>query len=98
MVKIGDKINIPCLVISGSPPFKFEWHKNMEFLKSSSNIQIVDTGDSSRITINPVTDTSSGNYTCTVRTKHGLDKFSTYLSVKGRLFSILIFSFINTLF
>lgn len=83
MVEIGDKINIPCMVRKGSGPFLFEWKKNSELLKSKENILITDTNHSSLLTINPITEKSSGNYTCSVKTKHGSDSFSTYLSVKG---------------
>ncbi|GFY47204.1 hemicentin-1 [Trichonephila inaurata madagascariensis] len=83
MVEIGEKINIPCMIRKGSPPFHFEWFKNSAAIKSSENFQIVDTSDSSRLTINPVTEKSSGNYTCTVRTKFGSDRMTIYISVKA---------------
>lgn len=84
MVKIAEKINIPCMVSRGNPPFKFEWHKNGEVLKSKNNIEVVENNDISRLIINPVNEKSSGNYTCTVRNEHGYDSLSTVLNVKGK--------------
>ncbi|GFY66508.1 titin [Trichonephila inaurata madagascariensis] len=83
MVEIGEKVNIPCLIKKGSPPFQFEWLKNSVVLRNSENTEIVESKDSSRLTINPVTDKSSGNYTCVVHTKHGSDRMTIYISVKA---------------
>lgn len=84
MVKIGDKINILCSVTRGQSPFTFEWRKNTEVLKSKNNIQVLENNDFSRLIINPVNEKSSGNYTCSVRSKYGSDSFSTFLSVRGK--------------
>lgn len=89
LVKIGDKINIPCMISRGHPPFKFEWFKNSEILKSNGNIQIIESNDFSRLIINPVTEKSSGNYTCSVSSDAGFDSFSTILNVKGKSFKFI---------
>lgn len=86
MLEMGEKISIPCIVRKGSSPFKFEWYKNSDLLKTSQNFEVHDFGDSSRLTINPVNEKSSGNYTCVVRNKHGFDSLSTFLNVKGKSF------------
>ncbi|GBL76503.1 Titin [Araneus ventricosus] len=83
IMEIGEKISIPCLVSKGTPPFKFEWYKNSAALKNKENIKIDGTTDSSRLTINPVNEKSSGNYTCVVHTKHGSARYTTIMSVKA---------------
>lgn len=90
IVKKGDKINILCSVIRGQSPFTFEWKKNSDVLQSKNNIQIIQNTDFSRLIINPVTDKSYGNYTCTVRSKYGSDSFSAFLHVKGEFMNVII--------
>ncbi|KAG8178102.1 hypothetical protein JTE90_017450 [Oedothorax gibbosus] len=83
MLEMGEKMSIPCMIRKGLPPFKFEWYKNSDLLESNKNLEIQDYDDSSKITINPVTEKSPGNYTCIVRNKHGFDSLSTFFNVKA---------------
>lgn len=67
----------------GKSPAKYQWYRNGKILKETENIHVDSNEKFSTLVIDPVEETSVGNYTCSVRTNFGSDNYSAYLSVKG---------------
>ncbi|XP_035232056.1 Down syndrome cell adhesion molecule-like [Stegodyphus dumicola] len=79
----GQKTSISCALNKGSQPLQFRWMKDNKELMNGENIEIVAIKDVSLITINPVKQDSSGNYTCIVSNKLGKDEYTASLVVKA---------------
>lgn len=62
---------------------QFEWAKNGRILHSSSKYRIDMMNDESFLTIEKLSITDTGNYSCTVRNQFGTDVQYTQLTVKG---------------
>ena len=91
IVQISQPINtllyLPCNVIKGSRPLKFEWSKNGHFLSSleaSNRYQIETKNSISILTIPEIDVQDSGNYSCKVSNSYGQDNLVTNLIVKGK--------------
>lgn len=69
--------------MSGKAPFSFKWFKNGKLLQeeglSNTHRKV------SNLIIDPILETSGGNYTCVVSNADGKDNFSATLTIKGML-------------
>lgn len=82
-LKQGSTFMLTCSILQGESPYKFQWFKDDHPLTSKDSLQI-DTKDGySFLRIPNVHWKDSGNYTCSVTNRFGLDKQSTTLHVKG---------------
>lgn len=83
---VGSKFTIFCSPQEGVKPFHFEWHKNGHLLQSSSvnpSYRVETSEDGSMLIIEKLIPLDSGNYSCSVKNKHGSDTQFTMLTVKG---------------
>ena len=82
---IGTRFKVSCFVEDGQKPFRFEWRKNDQIIRSDfdQKYQIDSEDDSSRLTIIDLNINDSANYSCTVRNDFGFDSQLTNLIVKG---------------
>ncbi|XP_054723242.1 hemicentin-1-like, partial [Uloborus diversus] len=81
-VIVGQKASAACTAISGAPPLDFRWLKNGKELSSGGQITIRTLVDVSVLVMESVDASSSGNYTCFLRTSSGSDSYTAYLDVK----------------
>ncbi|GIZ00409.1 titin [Caerostris extrusa] len=74
-----------CVVYSnvtrGQTPLTFKWYKNGKLLKNYSK-EANSNEKFSTLVLDPVTASSSGNYTCVVSNSHGQSSYSTILVVR----------------
>lgn len=84
MVEMNEKASVACILKKGTPPHSFQWYKGISDVSESKSIKIQTLGDVSIITIDPVSASDSGNYTCAVTNSFGKDKYSATLVVKGK--------------
>lgn len=61
----------------------YEWYKDARPLKNSVNINVETSHMFSTLMINPIEETSVGNYTCIAKNEYGQDSNSAFLYVKG---------------
>ncbi|PRD30311.1 UNVERIFIED_CONTAM: Dscam2 [Trichonephila clavipes] len=80
-LKEGERGSATCTIKSGDKPFEFQWMKDGEIVRESSNIRIQSVLDTSLLIIEAVTSESSGNYTCIVKNSFGSDRFTATLTV-----------------
>ncbi|GFU00986.1 hemicentin-1 [Nephila pilipes] len=81
-VIVGQKASAACTAISGDQPLEFRWLKNGKDVSSGGQITIRTLVDVSVLVIETVDASSSGNYTCNLRTSAGSDSFTAPLDVK----------------
>lgn len=62
-LKLGDRISVQCLVISGDEPLRFVWLKDGQPPSDDLTIRTIDPYTSS-LSISAISRRSSGNYTC----------------------------------
>ncbi|OTF80268.1 Immunoglobulin domain containing protein [Euroglyphus maynei] len=82
----GSVLNIPCSILSGSPPFSFKWFKNGNELQRTANqdsYQIKTDNFLSFLSISQLRAIDSGNYSCIVSNDYGIDIQWTILQVKA---------------
>ncbi|KAG8178103.1 hypothetical protein JTE90_017451 [Oedothorax gibbosus] len=87
-IQMGDKTTVLCTVMRDQATTSYEWYKDARPLKSSKNINIETSNMFSTLMINPIEDTSLGNYTCTAKNEYGHDSVSAFLYVKAPPFWI----------
>ncbi|GFU20638.1 down syndrome cell adhesion molecule-like protein 1 [Nephila pilipes] len=80
-LKEGERGSATCTIKSGDKPFEFQWMKDGEIVRETSNIRIQSVLDTSLLIIEAVTSESSGNYTCIVKNSYGSDRFNAALTV-----------------
>jgi hypothetical protein len=87
----GSRLLLLCNIQEGSTPLFFQWSKNGQTIKSSSDIsyKIDNFEQHSTLTIAKVHRSDAGNYSCLVQNALGTDSQNTLISVKGRLELIL---------
>ncbi len=91
---VGSTYVLTCNTVSGFPPFSYSFFKNGAQLKSNSHITVTETKNSfAQLMITNLITTDSGNYSCTVQSRHGDDAKWTVLQVNG-LFLFLKFCLI----
>lgn len=95
MVQMQEKTSVVCLLKQGSQPLTFQWLKDNSKIHESRNMKIKTMDDVSILTIDPVSPSDSGNYTCFVSNAYGKDKHSARLIVEGnqKIFVSLICNF-----
>ena len=87
---VGSTYVLTCNTVSGSPPFSYLFFKNGAQLKSNSYVTVTELKDSfAHLMIKNLSITDSGNYSCTVQSRHGGDAKWTVLQVNG------LFPFLN---
>ncbi|KAG8178106.1 hypothetical protein JTE90_017453 [Oedothorax gibbosus] len=79
-IPVGEKTSAMCFAISSESPVTFSWMKDGKEI-SSPDISIKNDKEFSVIIINPVSLSSSGNFTCVAKNSHGAVSFSTSLLV-----------------
>ncbi|CAG2109696.1 unnamed protein product, partial [Medioppia subpectinata] len=82
---IGTVFHIMCSIESGSLPVFFEWSRNGQSLRTGPdfNYKIENFKKFSTFSIDEITRSDSGNYTCLVRNALGDDRHTVLLSIKG---------------
>lgn len=60
----GERLQISCNVIKGSPPIKFSWYHNGEKISHHLNLVVADSGFLSLLTSKEVSRQHAGYYTC----------------------------------
>ncbi|GBL76501.1 Down syndrome cell adhesion molecule-like protein Dscam2 [Araneus ventricosus] len=80
-VSIGDRTSAMCFAEKAAPPVSFIWYKNGELIRSLPDVVIKTDEVFSVIIISPVSETSKGNYTCSIKNLFGEASYSTFLSV-----------------
>ncbi|XP_054724330.1 cell adhesion molecule DSCAML1-like [Uloborus diversus] len=81
-IKAGDKATILCLAETRSP-LTYSWRKDGEQLTEKDEIRFKTDEELSILIIDPIRSSSSGNYTCTVKSIDGTDSFSSELIVEA---------------
>ncbi|GFU50497.1 titin [Nephila pilipes] len=82
-IQIGYKASVICSVRKGGSPLSFIWYKNGRILKESTTINVESNEKFSALHLDPIEDTSVGNYTCVVSNPFGKDNHTAFLSVKA---------------
>ena len=86
-VSMGDRISVTCSTRSGTLPLHFEWLKNESPVAKSEKMSIVNGDEGSMLTLRQVSREDTGNYTCVVRNKEGMDAFTARLRMKSKSIS-----------
>lgn len=83
-LKLGDRISVQCVVVSGDLPLSFTWEKDGEPPPESDSF-IVRRYDpfTSALIISAIASNHSGNYTCLVSNQAGTVSHTAPLSVNG---------------
>ncbi|PRD23404.1 UNVERIFIED_CONTAM: Dscam2 [Trichonephila clavipes] len=81
-VIVGQKASATCTAISGDQPLEFKWLKNGKDIPTGGEVTIRTLVDVSVLVIETVDASSTGNYTCYLRTSSGSDTFTAPLEVK----------------
>ncbi|GBM75396.1 Hemicentin-1 [Araneus ventricosus] len=81
-VIVGQKASATCTAISGDSPLEFRWLKNGKDISSGGEVKVRTLVDVSVLVIESVDVSSTGNYTCHLRTSTGSDSFTAPLDVK----------------
>lgn len=84
MVQIHEKTSVLCIVKQGTQPITFRWYKDNSEIQDSNNIKIKVMDDMSVLTIEPVSSSDSGNYTCSATNAYGKHRHSAQLTVEGK--------------
>ena len=87
---IGSILQLFCTVEEGSFPVFFEWLKNSKSLNPSPGVnhKIENLRISSTLTIESITRSDQGNYTCVVKNPFGSDSQNIVLNIKGMFLDI----------
>ena len=88
-VVVGSALTMPC-ISRGSPPDTFTWRKDSGPIVQSTSITTVTHTDSTAVfridyTINSVTESDTGTYTCTVTNPIGSDSEAITVIAFGEL-------------
>lgn len=83
-INAGDYASIQCTVPNGDLPLRIEWSFNGENVKRFSEITVAKSGRrGSTLTIDPVSYTLAGNYTCLASNSAGFYQHTAQLLVNG---------------
>lgn len=88
---IGSMLFLPCNVMKGARPIKFQWLKDdrpLSEFDSSNHYQIETKNSISNFIIPEISADDSGNYSCVASNEFGFDSQWTFLQVKGLLFVV----------
>lgn len=83
-VHSGQSVQVQCFVSEGDLPVTLEWHLNEKPLEDFPEISTLVVGKrSSILSIDSVSYTHAGNYTCRANNQAGTATFSSELQVNG---------------
>lgn len=89
---VGSTFVLTCNTWGGSPPFSYSFYQDGVHLKNNSRLTVTETKDAfAQLMIRNLITTDSGNYSCTVQSRHGGDAKWTVLQVNGLLFIVSFF-------
>ena len=91
-LQVGQRTSVPCLVSSGSPPYKFEWIKDGLVISSNERTSIGEFEGVSTLVIKETSIEDAGNYTCIAKNAFGSDSFTAKLTLKGKMYHIPMYS------
>jgi len=95
----GETVTATCTVLKGDHPIQIEWALNGEPISHDfSDITIVTNKRVSLLTIDAVTASHAGEYTCVATNTAGGTSYSAFLAVNGTiptLFKVLINSLVH---
>ena len=74
---------LTCVLISGSKPIFFEWHRNDEKVAERLNVKIDNQDRISLLSLTNVQTSDSGKYQCYAKNQFGQDSIVTNILVKG---------------
>lgn len=89
---IGQRVFIPCVVISGDLPMSITWHKDGRPINASLGVTIDNIDFTSSLRISNLSEIHNGSYTCIARNEAAAVEHSIQLIVKGlrSIYAILI--------
>ena len=83
-VNAGESAAVQCSVPKGDLPMEIRWSKDGVELKSGDGVQVNKLSSRlSTLSIEPVSERHSGQYTCTASNKAGSEKLTAQLDVLG---------------
>ena len=80
-VKRDSRTSVTCSILSGEPPFQFEWLKNGIPFEKNERISIVTGEDGSLLTFRQLRIEDAANYTCIAKNREGMDAFTARLKM-----------------
>lgn len=80
---IGQRVFIPCVVISGDLPMSITWHKDGRPINASLGVTIDNIDFTSSLRISNLSEIHNGSYTCIARNEAAAVEHSIQLIVKG---------------
>lgn len=83
---MNEKASVTCSLKTGKPPFHFHWLKDGKQFNDGGGTSTQTLKLMSILSIDPVTYSSAGNYTCIVKNSDGTDSYSSVLTVTGTHF------------
>lgn len=90
--RVGESASALCALVAGSPVVRFKWFKeNVAIDGKLPNVNVKNDKMVSVLTIESVTLSSAGNYTCIADNDYGSDANSAALVVEGRLIPKLLY-------
>ena len=93
---LGSSLVLLCNSIKGTKPLEFKWFKDgheIFDMKNDYRYSIEKKNSFSQLTVNDVSINDSGNYSCLVTNKFGLDSQWSQFNVKGLIISFYCFLF-----
>ena len=78
------KISIHCNIKEGTPPFRIEWSKDGQAIRSSEHVRIMGEEEDSVLSIKSTKESDTGNYTCLAKNAFGSDSFTSQLAIQGK--------------
>ena len=98
MIYVGNPLILPC-VSQGSPPDTFTWRKDNGPILQSTTTPVTYNDNSAVFradySIDSVTTSDSGAYTCTVTNPIGSDSTTITVVVIGKLLILSVFSYVR---
>lgn len=85
----GDYVQVNCLVAGGDLPIDIKWMLNDVDVQKMNGITSSNGKRSSMLTIESVTYSEAGNYTCVAKNRAGESAHLAELLVNGSLFSLI---------
>lgn len=98
-LNVADSITVQCGVTVGDLPVKLSWKlNNLPLVSSENNINIAQLSRKVTVlTIDPVSETHSGNYTCQAENSAGITSHTAELIVNGIVLLIIFcFTFVKS--
>ncbi|XP_064487528.1 cell adhesion molecule Dscam2-like [Ornithodoros turicata] len=78
---VGERITVACTTSAGDRPVQFAWLKDGSAVTNSAHTRIIETRGFSTLEIEPLTEGSTGNYTCTATNDAGFTSYTALLAV-----------------